>query len=295
VDERLSLYRLQIVLLFLAPVAVLAGAFALGRVIPVPLLGRDYVIRVELPAPGSQLGLPPVEGPQDSTRPLVVIDAGHGGHDPGASGADFTEKTLVLGLARALRDRLLAEGGIRVALTRSDDRFLALSERVDMARRLNADLFVSIHADSAGERGEVTGASIYTLSDVASSEAAARFAARENEADRINGVDVSGGDDTVNAILVELSQRRTSQSSVQFADLIVREGEGALNFHEQPTRAAALAVLRAPDVPSVLFESGYITNEAEAERLASADGQLAFASAMARAIRVFFARASVVE
>ncbi|MEO5706992.1 MAG: N-acetylmuramoyl-L-alanine amidase [Alteraurantiacibacter sp.] len=288
----MSLYRLQIVMLFLAPVLVLAGAFALGQVIPLPLLGRDYVIRVELPEPGSELGLPEVQGPPDSTRPLVVIDAGHGGHDPGASGVDFTEKTLVLGLARALRDRLLEEGGIRVAMTRADDRFLALSERVDVTRRLNADLFVSIHADSAGTRDQVTGASIYTLSDVASSEAAARFAARENEADRINGVDISGGDDTVNAILVELSQRRTSQSSVQFAELIVREGETALNFHEQPLRSAALAVLRAPDVPSVLFESGYITNQDEAQRLASAEGQQAFAAAMARAIRVFFARAS---
>ncbi len=291
----MSLYRLQIMLLFLAPVLVLAGAFALGRVIPLPLLGRDYVVRVALPEPGSTLGLPEVEGPPDSTRPLVVIDAGHGGHDPGASGTGFTEKTLVLGLARALRERLLAEGGIRVALTRSDDRFLALSERVDVARRLNADLFVSIHADSAGERDEVTGASIYTLSDVASSEAAARFAARENQADLINGVDVSGGDDTVNAILVELSQRRTSQFSTQFAQLIVREGEASLNFHEQPVRSAALAVLRAPDVPSVLFESGYITNEAEAERLSSAEGQQSFAGAMARAFRVFFARASTVD
>jgi N-acetylmuramoyl-L-alanine amidase len=287
------LYRLQILALFLAPVLVLAGALALGRVIPVPVLGRAYVVSVPLPEPGAALDLPEVLGPPDSTRPLVVIDAGHGGHDPGASGAGYTEKTLVLALARSLRDRLLAEGGIRVAMTRSDDRFLALTERVEVTRRLNADLFVSIHADSAGEREEVSGASIYTLSDVASSEAAARFAARENQADVINGVDISGADDTVNAILVELSQRRTSQGSVQFAGLIVREGGEALDFHEQPLRAAALAVLRAPDVPSVLFESGYITNEAEAARLSSAEGQQAFAAAMARAIRVFFARASV--
>lgn len=287
------LYRLQILSLFLAPLLVLAGALALGQVIPVPVLGRTYVVRVPLPEPGSALDLPEVLGPPDSTRPLVVIDAGHGGHDPGASGADYTEKTLVLALARSLRDHLLAEGGIRVAMTRSDDRFLALTERVEVTRRLNADLFVSIHADSAGTREEVSGASIYTLSDVASSEAAARFAARENQADVINGVDISGADDSVNAILVELSQRRTSQNSVQFAGLIVREGSEALDFHDQPLRSAALAVLRAPDVPSVLFESGYITNEAEAARLSSAEGQQAFAAAMARAIRVFFARESV--
>lgn len=289
----LHLYRLQIVLLFLAPVLVLGALFALGRAVPVPHLGRDYVIRIELPQPGTTIGLPPVEGPDDPTRPLVVIDAGHGGHDPGASGDGVKEKALVLGLARALRDRLLAEGGIRVALTRSDDRFLALGERVDISRRLNADLFVSIHADSAGERDQVTGASIYTLSDSASSEAAARFAARENQSDRINGADLSDSNANVNAILVELSQRRTSAASTEFAQLIVREGGDSLNFHEQPLRSAGLAVLRAPDVPAVLFESGYITNRGEADRLGSAEGQTAFADAMARAIRIFFARASV--
>ena len=286
------LYRLQIALIFLAPVLVLGALFALGRAVPVPVLGRGYVIRIELPEPGTAIGLPEIEGPQDATRPLVVIDAGHGGHDPGASGEGFTEKTLVLGLARALRDRLLAEGGVRVAMTRSDDRFLALSERVDIARRLGADLFLSVHADSAGERDQVSGASIYTLSERASSEAAARYADRENQADVVNGVDLSDSTDSVNAILVELAQRRTSQASTEFASLIVREGEGTLNFHEAPLRSAALAVLRAPDVPSVLFESGYITNQEEAARLSSPEGQAAFAEVLDRAIRVFFARAS---
>jgi N-acetylmuramoyl-L-alanine amidase len=289
----LHLYRLQIVLLFLAPVLVLGALYALGRAVPVPHLGRDYVLRIELPEPGTTIGLPPVEGPEDTTRPLVVIDAGHGGHDPGASGQGIKEKTLVLGLARALRDRLLAEGGIRVAMTRSDDRFLTLGERVDISRRLSADLLVSIHADSAGERDGVTGASIYTLSDSASSEAAARFAARENQSDRINGADLSDSNANVNAILVELSQRRTSQSSAEFAQLIVREGRESLHFHEQPLRSAGLAVLRAPDVPAVLFESGYITNRGEADRLGSPEGQAAFAETMARAIRIYFARASV--
>ncbi len=289
----LHLYRLQIILVFLAPVLVLGAIYALGRAVPVPHLGRDYVIRIDLPGPGTTIGLPPVQGPEDVTRPLVVIDAGHGGHDPGASGDGIREKTLVLGLARALRDRLLAEGGIRVAMTRDDDRFLALGERVDIARRLNADLFVSIHADSAGERDQVTGASIYTLSESASSEAAALYAARENQADRINGIELSGDNANVNAILVELSQRRTSQESAEFAQLIVREGSASLNFHDQPLRSAALAVLRAPDVPAVLFESGYITNRGEADRLGSPQGQAAFAEAMARAIRIYFARASV--
>lgn len=285
-------YRIQILLLFLAPVLAVAALYVFGRVIPVPHLGRDYVIRIELPEPGTTVGLPEIQGPDDPSRPLVVIDPGHGGHDPGASGAGLREKTLVLGLARTLRDRLLAEGGIRVAMTRDDDRYLALAERVQIVRALGADLFLSIHADSAGDREGVSGASIYTLSERASSEAAARFAERENRADRLNGIELSGESETINAILVELAQRRTSAESESFADLIVREGEGVLEFHPEPRRSAALAVLRAPDVPSVLFESGFITNEGDARRLSSPAGQRAFAEAMARAIRVQLARSS---
>ena len=134
------------------------------------------------------------------------------------------------------------------------------------------------------------GASIYTLSTQASSEAAARFAERENRADRINGQDIAGQSDVVNTILVELSQRRTQAESRQFADLIQREAEGTIRFHPQPRRSAALKVLRAPDVPSVLFESGFITNEEEAARLASPAGRKRFAETLARAIRIYFVR-----
>lgn len=290
---KVTWYRIQIVLVFLAPVILLAGLYVLGTAIPVPYLGRDYVIRFALSEPGTTVGLPDIEGPQDASRPLVVIDAGHGGHDPGASGVGIREKTLVLGLARGLRDQLLVEGGIRIALTRDADRYLALAERVEIARSLGADLFISIHADSAGGQQDVSGASIYTLSDDASSEAAARFAERENEADEVNGVELSGQSENVNAILVELSQRRTSDESAQFADLIIREGEESLVFHQQARRSAELAVLRAPDVPSVLFEAGFITNPDEARRLTSSGGKRNFALTLARAIRVFFARNSV--
>lgn len=289
----LTWYRVQIALLFIAPIIAVAALYAMGKAVPVPVLGRGYVIRIELPEPGTPLGLPEIHGPDDPTRPLVVIDAGHGGHDPGASGAGHKEKTVVLALAKALRDQLLAEGGIRVALTREDDRFLALAERVNIARQLRADLFLSIHADSAGEREGISGASVYTLSETASSEAAARYAERENQADRINGIELSGNNTSVNAILVELAQRRTSAASVDFASLILREGQGRLQFHPQPLRSAALAVLRAPDVPSVLFESGFITNEADVQRLTSPEGQQAFAEAVARAIRVHLARNSM--
>ena len=286
------LYRLQIALVFVAPVLLLAGLYGLGHWLGVraPLLGRGYVIRLELPDAGESVGLPPVEGPADASRPLVVIDAGHGGHDPGASAEGLREKTLTLALARALRDRLLQGGGVRVAMTRNDDTFLVLEERAEIARRLGADLFLSIHADSAGDKNEVTGASVYTLSAKASSEAAARFAARENSSDVVNGVPLANQDENVNAILVELSQRRTQEQSAEFAGLILREGSGALSFHPQARRSAALVVLKSPDLPSALFEAGFISNREEAGRLASPEGQARFAEAMARAIRVYFAR-----
>ncbi|WP_336986369.1 N-acetylmuramoyl-L-alanine amidase [Altererythrobacter aquiaggeris] len=284
--------RLQLWMVFLAPLALLAGVYALGLTIPVPHLGRDYVLRLSLPDVGANRDLPTIYGPADSSRPLVLIDPGHGGHDPGASGAGFREKSLVLGLATALKDELIERGGIRVAMTREDDTFLLPAERDDLARRLGADLFLSIHADSAGEQSGVKGASVYTLSNVASSEAAARFAQRENASDRINGVKMASGSDGVSDILVELSQRRTQEGSVEFARLLLREGDGIIDFHPQPRRSAALAVLRAPDVPSVLYESGFISNPADARRLASAEGRDAFADVMARTIRIFFARRS---
>ena len=280
--------RTHILLLVLLPLAVVAALVVTAQRIPVPEIGRAYVLRVDLPAADVPGALPDVAGREG--LPLVVIDAGHGGHDPGASGQGYREKTVVLGLARALRAELEKEGNVRVAMTREDDRYLVHAERVAIARRLDADLFLSIHADSAGEAAEVTGASIYTLSNQASSEAAARFAERENASDRLNGVDVGGRSDVVNTILVELSQRRTQEQSDEFARLIRREGGDAIRFHPQARRSAALKVLRAPDVPSVLFESGFITNEADAQRLASPEGRARFAEVMARAIRIYFAR-----
>jgi len=284
--------RTQLWLIFCSPILLVAGLFALGLTIPVPYLGRDYVLRLILPEAGDQVDLPTIYGPEDKSRPLLVIDPGHGGKDPGASGAGYREKDLVLALALALRDQLVEEGGIRVALTRDEDRFLVLQERFEIARRLDADLFLSIHADSEGGGRDAAGASIYTLSKEASSEAAARFAARENSADAVNGVALEAQSADVSAILVELSQRRVQQDSAEFAGLIIREGAGVLQFHPHAQRSAALAVLRAPDVPSILYESGFITNPEDAARLASAEGRRNFAETMARAVRIYFARQS---
>lgn len=287
--------RTLFLLVLAVPALVFGGAIALGVAIPVPEWGRDYVLRFLLEPEVEPLALPAIEGPDDPTRPLVVIDAGHGGRDPGSIGrmADGTrvmEKDIVLAISLALRDRLLEEGGIRVAMTRDDDRIIALGNRPEIARQLGADLFISIHADSAGDRSDVAGASIYTLSNEASSEAAARFAERENAADRLNGITIEGQSEQVSAILVELSQQRTQEDATDFAALIAREGEGRIEFHPQPRRSAGLAVLRAPDVPGVLFESGFVTNAADRTRLMTEEGRTEYAEVLARAIRVYFAR-----
>lgn len=287
--------RTLLLIILAVPAAVLGAAAVSGARIPVPEFGRDYVLRFQVAGMPLSFELPYVLGPDDVSRPLVVIDAGHGGRDPGAVGTDssgrrFAEKDITLALAKVLRDELLSTGTIRVALTRSDDRIIALADRSEIARQLQADLFISIHADSAGELNAVSGASVYTLSAEASSEAAARFAARENSADRVNGVGVAGQSEAVSTILVELAQQRTQDDAARFADLLLREGDGVLAFVAQPRRSAALAVLRAPDVPSILFESGFVTNQADRARLTTDEGRKTYSQVLARAIRIYFAR-----
>lgn len=283
-------WRTHLAATLLLPLILIGGLMAAGIKLPVPQWGREYVLRFLMPDLAEAVELPQIYGPQDPTLPLVVIDAGHGGRDPGAVGEGAREKDITLGLALALRDEIVRQGGIRVALTRSDDRLLALAERPDIARRIEADLFLSIHADSAGEKSTVSGASLYTLSKRASSAAAARFARKENDADRLNGVSIEGQSEAVNAILVDLSQRRTQVDSVEFASLVIREGQGRLAFHPQSERAADLVVLRTPDLPSVLFEAGFVTNDADSARLTSPEWQSEFATIMARAIRIYFVR-----
>lgn len=286
--------RQHLALAIALPLIAAAALTASGTRIPVPVFGREYILRFLLPEPPAGSDLPQIHGTADDSAPLVVIDAGHGGRDPGASGEGANEKDITLALALKLRDELVAQGDVRVALTRENDRFLALGERPDIARRLGADLFISIHADSAGEKVAMSGASIYTLSSEASSEAAARFARRENDADRLNGVSIDGQSREVSAILVDLSQRRAQEQATTLVDLILREGEGQYAFVPDMRRAADLVVLRAPDMPSILFESGFVSNREDAARLMSEQGRSKFARMMARAIRIYFARQSPV-
>ena len=283
---------LLIVAILLAPLAVFAAMVAADRQFGGAGRGYGYVVKVDLPPVGGVAGLPKIEGPMDASRPLVVIDAGHGGKDPGAGSGEIKEKVLTLALALALRDELVKQGGVRVALTRSDDTYLLLDERPSIARRLGADLFISLHADSTDGDGSATGATVYTLSAKGSSQTAEKIAVRENAADQINGVRIKDQSATVNAILVDLSQRESEAGSQQFAGLIQREARGVIPFKDVAVQSAAFVVLKAPDVPSVLFETGYINNPGDLARLTTPAGRQSFAAALTQAIKVFFARTS---
>ena len=260
-----------------------AGEAGWSRYFPFSFGARQprYRISVPVPAPARPAALPRVRG--DDRRPLVVIDAGHGGIDPGAINptTGLREKDVTLRIARAIRDELLAGGRVRVALTRDDDRYLVLRERFGIARRLHADLFISIHCDSAGNEA-ASGASAYTLSEVASDKEAARLAARENKADVIGGLDLAGAGADVQSILIDLTQRETMNQSADFARLLGREAGPLIPLRTTFHRMASLMVLKAPDMPSILFETGYISNPIEAAFLNSGDGRDRIARSVAR-------------
>jgi N-acetylmuramoyl-L-alanine amidase len=220
-----------------------------------------------------------------------VIDPGHGGIDTGAKapGNGGDEKTMVLNFALALRDHLEKAGKYRVALTRSDDTFIPLNERVQIARALKASLFVSIHADYLPKaEGEAQGATVYTLSERASDAAAARLAEAENKADVIAGLDLTREPNDVADILIDLAQRETKSFSVQLARGLVTEMKTATRLHANPVRSAGFIVLRAPDVPSVLIELGYVSSKEDLRSLKSEEWRNRTAAAMTRAIDAYF-------
>jgi N-acetylmuramoyl-L-alanine amidase len=282
---------MKIVVAIAALFALGAALVAVDRTFGVAARDGSAATRLVLPPARGEIGLPPVLGPPDPGRPLLVIDPGHGGHDPGAGQGDTREKDLTLALGRALRDELLRQGGVRVALTRDDDRYLLLPERAGIARRLGADLFVSIHADSGGSE-TASGATIYTLSEKGSSQIAARMAERENRADMIDGVMLADQSDRVSAILVDLSQRETQARSDQFAGLLRREAQGSIKLRDEPLQSAAFVVLKSADIPSVLLEAGYISNTGDSAWMLSGEGRQTFAAAGAKAVRAYFARQS---
>jgi len=227
-----------------------------------------------------------------SQKPVIVIDPGHGGVDTGALGRDHAiEKFVVLDFAKVLAAKLRAGDHYQVVLTREDDTFVPLGERVRIARRLNAALFVSIHADALASNGdEVQGATVYTVSDRASDAEAARVADHENKADSAAGEETKEDKSDVNDILFELTRRETRAYSHVFARSLSEYFKVAARLNKNPRSSAGFVVLKAPDVPSVLLELGYLSNPADAADLSSPVWREKAASQTAKAIDSFFAQ-----
>ena len=224
-------------------------------------------------------------------RPLIVIDPGHGGVDNGTQASGESEKNLVLGFGLALRDRIEKSGKYRVVMTRTDDTFIPLADRVKVARNQSAALFVSIHADALPRHeGDAQGATIYTLSDRASDAEAERLAEAENKADAIGGVNLTEEPTEVADILIDLAQRETRTFSNRFARLLMGEMKNTVRMHKHPLKSAGFKVLKAPDVPSVLIELGYVSNKGDLEHLVSENWRNRTVGSMAQAIDVFFAK-----
>lgn len=229
-------------------------------------------------------------GPNKDNRPLIVLDPGHGGVDPGAASLIGTvEKDIVLGFARQLKKRLEEGGLYRVTMTRDSDVFVALTERVKFAQKRKADLFISIHADSISGGQEVRGLTVYTRAERASDADSARLADRENKADSVAGVDAKEGADDVSDILQDLTLRETRVFSHGFATNLVGELESVARLNKNSRREAGFWVLRAHDVPSVLLELGYLSSRKDYDLLVSDEWRVKATNAMSSAIDRFFA------
>ncbi|MTH98009.1 N-acetylmuramoyl-L-alanine amidase [Roseibium sp. RKSG952] len=226
----------------------------------------------------------------DRDRPLIVLDPGHGGIDPGAKGIGGTlEKAVVMDFSSLLKRKLEETGRYEVHLTRQADTFVSLSDRVRFGHDMAADLFISIHADSVKSlKEQARGASVYTLSDRASDDLAEELAERENMSDVIAGVQLDAEPTDVTDILLDLARRETRNFSVYFARTLVEELKSSVRLINNPHRSAGFRVLKAPDVPSVLVELGYLSNEHDEKLLISDVWRERMADAMVEAVDSFF-------
>lgn len=248
--------------------------------------GQNLVIELHGSAQRAAAAPPP---PTTPAKPLIAIDAGHGGQDPGATGLHGTqEREVTLNFARALRNALLRTGKYRVMLTRDDDTFISLGGRVDLARRAGAALFISLHADS-NPRPEARGLSLYTLSATASDEEAEALAERENKSDIIAGIDLNTTDADVANILIDLTQRETMNKSTIFADTLVDALHPKIARLAKTHRVAGFRVLKAPDVPSVLIELGFLSNADDERLLLSPEFRDLIVASITKAIDRYYA------
>jgi N-acetylmuramoyl-L-alanine amidase len=227
--------------------------------------------------------------PNKHGKKIIVLDPGHGGIDPGAiSRAGTKEKDVVLSFANVLRKALLATGKYEVVMTRSDDRFISLKNRVTVARDKNADLFLAIHADTVRGK-DARGVTIYTLSDKASDAEAEALAKRENRADIIGGLDLETETEEITDILIDLAQRESKNHAMFFSKKAVTHLKPLTLMTGKPLRSAGFMVLKAPDVPSVLLELGFLSSKSDEKLLTSTAWQTKIAKAFATAIDAYFA------
>ena len=243
------------------------------------------------PTPQPQFSVPtgeftPKPRPR-KTRKIIVIDPGHGGVDPGALGTRSREKDIVLAFSKELVRQLKATRRYDVYLTRSSDIYIPLRQRVQIARNRNADLFISIHADAIKKKN-IRGLSVYTLSEKASDREAAALAKKENQSDIIAGVDFGDQLPEVTNILIDLAQRDTKNASVKFAESLISSARGKTLLLDRTHRFAGFRVLKAPDVPSVLVELGFITNRTDEKQLSSSKWRRRVATGMVDAIDNYF-------
>jgi len=240
--------------------------------------------------PAAPVAVRAAHAPGDEGRDVIVaVDAGHGGQDPGASGRDGTrEKDVVLAIARALARRVDAEPGMKAYLTRSDDRFIPLRDRINLARKARADIFVSVHADSIRNR-DVSGSSVYVLSDKgASSEAARWLAEQENAVDLKGGVSLGDKNDQLASVLMDVSQTASIGSSMVAAERVLDQLDRVGTIRKTEVQQAAFVVLKSPDIPSMLVETAYISNPVEERKLRTQAHQQAIAEAIFSGVREYF-------
>ncbi len=243
----------------------------------------DGVTLAALPAFGAMM-IPPTKPKSASGRFLIALDAGHGGKDPGATGINGTEeKEITLKMALELEALLEGTGRYDVLLVREDDTLIPLRKRIDIARQSGADLFISLHADHNDNKHQ-RGASVYTLSETASDAEAAALATRENKEDLITGVDLSHQSQMVTSILIDLAQRETKNLSARFASYVTKQLSTTTRMVYSSHRFAGFAVLKSPDVPSILVELGYLSNELDEKELVSKRYRGRMAKAILRAI-----------
>lgn len=263
----------------------------LSKGMPVAPAAATTTSSIPWPSPISteDTPVPPSVATAPAKKPLIVLDAGHGGQDPGAIGIRKTyEKNITLTYAKAVRDALLRSGKYRVILTRDNDHFIMLGERVNIARKAKGDVFISLHADS-NPRKDARGLSVYTLSETASDDEAEALAEQENKSDIIGGMDLATTDKDVANILIDLTQRETMTKSGALADNLVESMHKKITLLPKPHRFAGFRVLKAPDVPSILIELGFLSNPQDEQLLDSKEFQSLVGGSVVKTLDNYFA------